>query len=682
MQITGDFTLTTTLTLAAGPLVASNAGIMARTDLTQTAPFVYLAKYQDAGGGGLRLITRAAKNGAVTQGNLTVGVTGAVLIRLNRAGNIFTASLWGGSAWTSIDTANVGMTDPVYIGTAANSAQAGSAISPTFANVNIQNIAGSSYTDSTVVAGQSYSYSVSARDQALNSSGPSGSVSITIPAVTQFGFPRLYGQHTGGGQNAAAFTAQCAERSSKMHIVALGFYYENAGASAFNGTANAFCTYLKTRQVANGISGGKVVRYYIPDSTKIGANASFPALYNLINGNNWMLYKAGAAGTLTVNYFDAAPATPTLFMSNMSTYVPSDAQGYKVADRTAKFMIDYGILGVQGGSHQANDFMSQCDGLFMDGFALRTTAGDSTSASATYAADWNRDGTPDTQTQVGPPSGPTIDQAFRDGSALGPNYVRNAGKLFVGNVAGWGYTNATNRTGNFIAGNNVNGVDNLLHAGMMEGLIGVSWSNESFGGFALAKSSYQFVMAHLDPNYKYGIVHQALDSQGRDFVNKITPYQAAIYGITLALMDNGFYCPSGNAATWDNPRYGPLDWPWIDEFCVDSTDAATGEANSANGIGYLGQPLDAAWPAPLAGIGVGFGNGLYVRRFFNAVTGKTWAAICNPRGNGAQTFNYQTWSGGHQIKRIAGTQVPARNSGATGSSVSLADHDGIIVRVL
>jgi hypothetical protein len=189
-------------------------------------------------------------------------------------------------------------------------------------------------------------------------------------------------------------------------------------------------------------------------------------------------------------------------------------------------------------------------------------------------------------------------------------------KMLIGNVANWGK-----------AGSDLTEYKGLLNGGVIEGIFGESWSIENWGGWSAALNSYRKVMdAMADP--KLVFFEQNVSSS--------TDYRAMRYGLTTCLMDDGYYAIS--------PKDDFHTILWFDEF-----DAKLGQATSA--------PPTKAWQ-----------SGVYRRDFENGI------ALVNPRGNGARTVTLEAG-----LKRLAGKQDAAVNSGETATSVTLGESDGIIL---
>jgi hypothetical protein len=121
-------------------------------------------------------------------------------------------------------------------------------------------------------------------------------------------------------------------------------------------------------------------------------------------------------------------------------------------------------------------------------------------------------------------------------------------------------------------------------------------------------------------------------------------YQANRYGLTSALMDNGYYAVMAPGQTR----------PEFDEFFG-------GKDHSVSKLGYLGYPKNppqtSAWS-----------QGVYRREFDKGLV------LTNPKGNGARTVNV-----GSGWRRIDGSQDPNYNNGQSALSVTLKEQDGIIL---
>jgi hypothetical protein len=143
---------------------------------------------------------------------------------------------------------------------------------------------------------------------------------------------------------------------------------------------------------------------------------------------------------------------------------------------------------------------------------------------------------------------------------------------------------------------------------------------------------------------KIVIFHNKIKELLDDNPSITSVYRWNRYGLTSALMDNGYYAV-----------FTPGDVrPEYDEFFG-------GDNHSVSNLGYLGYPVDSpqisAWS-----------QGVYCREFNNGLV------LVNPKGNGTKTVNIGTgW------KRISGRQDPVHNNGQVVTSITLAEQDGIIL---
>jgi hypothetical protein len=162
------------------------------------------------------------------------------------------------------------------------------------------------------------------------------------------------------------------------------------------------------------------------------------------------------------------------------------------------------------------------------------------------------------------------------------------------------------------------------------------------GGWPKMMKSYRRGM-NLADNPKIVIFHNKI----KDLLDRnsdMNVLQANRYGLTSALMDNGYYAV-----------FAPSDLhPEYDEFYG-------GKVHAASKLGYLGYPRNP--PQTKA-----WSNGVYRREFDKGLV------LVNPKGNGTRTVNV-----GSSWKRIAGGQDPKHNNGQSTSSVTLREQDGIIL---
>lgn len=174
------------------------------------------------------------------------------------------------------------------------------------------------------------------------------------------------------------------------------------------------------------------------------------------------------------------------------------------------------------------------------------------------------------------------------------------------------------------------GYQGLNEGGWFEGIMGLSWSPETWGGWNAMMNWYRKGMSLLKAP-RIGMFHNITSN-----ALGINEYRWNRYGLASCLMDDGYYM-----VTVDD---GYAEQRWYDEFDVDLGHA-------------IDPPQTQAWS-----------NGVYKREFQNGLV------LVNPRGNGTKTVNVgQGW------KRFSGQQDPSHNNGQPVTSLTLNDADGIIL---
>jgi len=301
-----------------------------------------------------------------------------------------------------------------------------------------------------------------------------------------------------------------------------------------------------------------------------------------LNNSNWWLYPVGGSGIPVVS----GPS----FVTNLTLFTPTDGNGNHFVDWFAHFVVQ--------------QFMGNgtpLDGIYEDNIFWKPR----------QDGDFNRDGVVDSQND------PAVQAWLRQGERKYLDDLRAAmpGKFLMGNISDFGASGAVFPE---LAGQ--------LNGGFMEGLIGYSWSPESWGGWSAMMASYRAEMAALAPP------QLAMFSQ----IGSVTDYQGMRYGLASCLMDNAYY--TYNASSNYN------DLPWFDEY-----NAKLGQATSP--------PTTSAWQ-----------NGVYRRDFENGI------ALVNPKGNGPRTVTLES-----PFKRLSGTQAPSVNNGQNAQTVTLQDRDGLIL---
>lgn len=313
---------------------------------------------------------------------------------------------------------------------------------------------------------------------------------------------------------------------------------------------------------------------------------AFSAVANKMNAMKWWLYPNTGSTSPVPSFFNNGG-----FTINNTPYTPKDSNGDDSIDWLTKwFTSNYGSQ------------VPHIDGLFMDNVFLQPRV----------SGDWYRSGN-DLQASDA-----------KAGSAIQAGYERwfnlahqlMPGKYQIGNIATWGQSAAV-----------PSDYRDIADGGVLEGMIGLSWSIENWGGWQAMMTQYSRVMSSLRAP-KLAIFNQW---------GNPTDYQSFRYGLASCLMNDAYYAFTSNS----NAYHGVV---WFDEY-----NAKLGQATSA--------PPTGAWQ-----------KGVWRRDFANGI------ALVNPKGNGPQTVQL----GGTFVK-IKGSQAPSVNSGQTVTSVTLQDRDGIIL---
>ncbi len=226
--------------------------------------------------------------------------------------------------------------------------------------------------------------------------------------------------------------------------------------------------------------------------------------------------------------------------------------------------------------------------------------------------DWNRDGRIDSH------SDGQVRTWYREGYRQYVDTLRQLmpGKYQIGNIADWGIDEAAYPE-----------YQGMLNGGVLEAMIGMPYSVETWGGWRKMMSWYRKAAAALAPP-KLAVFHQVGDP---------ADYQAFRYGFASCLMDDAYF-------TFSDQSVGYHGVPWFDEYDV-----------------QLGNALDSPPSAPWI-------SGVYRRDFDRGIV------LVNPKGNGSRDVTLEAG-----FTTIKGSQDPAVNSGKTVRTVHLKDRDGIIL---
>ena len=321
------------------------------------------------------------------------------------------------------------------------------------------------------------------------------------------------------------------------------------------------------------------------DGTK-GTNPVYSALFDKLGAMNWYLYPTGGSGTPVPSTWAGSTTI------NNTIFTPRDSNGDNWLSWFAKWV-------AATYSTPSPSF----DGFYCDGVFLKPRVN----------GDWQRNGVDvsDNSSQAA--------QWQQQGYVSFIGNLRSAkpGQFELGNISDFVQPNAV-----------LTQYQGMLDGGFMEGMIGYSWSVETWGGWQTMMNGYRNAMAALS-GPQLGIFAQ---------VGNPTDYQSFRYGFASALMGDAFYTFNSSAA------YG--DFPWFDEY----------NYQHKFGAAVSSQPTT-AWQ-----------HGVYRRDFENGI------ALVNPKGNGPQTVTLEA-----NYTRITGTQASSINSGQTVRTLTLQDRDGIIL---
>ncbi len=391
-------------------------------------------------------------------------------------------------------------------------------------------------------------------------------------------YPRIGGIQIGTpyDYNDPTYQAELARQS----VMILGYYPGlSPGGTSFDSDVKAI----------KAINPNALVFLYTNSDEQMmnPANDADASLINQLNSMQWWLYTNTTFSTPVPSFFGNGGYT-----INNTPNTPKDAEGDDSIDYITKWFVD--------NFYTPNP---DIDGFFMDNvFTAPRVAGD-----------WYRDNQdlPDTSASAASALQSGYERWFSLARQLMP------GKYQIGNIATW-YLGTSSLP---------SGYQSMVDGGVMEAMIGESYSVETYAGWQAMMTQYYDTMGSLN-SPQLGIFNQW---------GSPTDYQSMRYGLASCLMNNAYYSFTSSAA-------GYTGVVWFDEY-------------NANLGTPISAPPTAAWQ-----------DGVWRRDFTNGI------ALVNPKGNGPQTVQL----GGTFVK-LKGTQDPEVNSGETVTSVTLEDRDGIIL---
>ncbi|MGH8291315.1 MAG: putative glycoside hydrolase [Steroidobacteraceae bacterium] len=399
-------------------------------------------------------------------------------------------------------------------------------------------------------------------------------LSASAFAFTPPQFPRLAGIENGGQANYNDPTYQ--DELAKLSVMILKYW---PGLTPGGESMDSIIEAIKAKNPQ-----ALVFLYADIDAAVPSASGSMTPLIDKVNAMHWWLND----GTRVVpSFYGHGEVT-----IDSSPLTPKDANGETSIDWLTRWYVS--------NYYTPNP---DIDGLFIDNVFPQPRV----------AGDWSGDGV------VLQPSNPQAAAALQAGYErwFSLTHQLMPGKYQIGNIGSW-VTSAATVPAGYVG---------MANGGVLEAIIGESYSAETWGGWQGMMKEYQTIMQVVSEP-KLVIFNQWGDP---------TDYQSFRYGFAACLMNDGYY-------SFTSSSVGYSGVVWFDEYNA-----------------QLGNPIGAAptnaWQ-----------NGVWRRDFSNGI------ALVNPKGNGAQTVTL----GGSFVK-LKGTQDPTVNSGQTVTQVTLRDRDGIIL---
>lgn len=401
------------------------------------------------------------------------------------------------------------------------------------------------------------------------------------PAADSPQFPRLAGVNNGAPHNYEdpAYQAKLAKLNFSVLNIWVGW----------EATRNV--TMEQVVRNIKAINPDSKVFLYENSMEVADGNPAAATVFTKVEQMKWWAFPRGGDGEALLSPFGQRESKPN-YLVNTTAYTPRDSSGYQQWEWHARWIVQQ--------YYQPNPSI---DGFFEDNVFWKPRVD----------ADWNRDGITDSKDS--PQAGKWLREGYRKRFEL--LHTLMPGKLMIGNVADWGRSSAV-----------LTELDQTLNGGVIEGILGASYSPESWASWSEMMRWYRKTMAAIaEP--KLVAFHQ----QGSP-----TDYQSLRYGLASCLLDNGYFA-------FSDPAKGYSGVVWFDEY-----DAKLGKA--------VMPPVTTAWQ-----------KGVYRRDYENGI------ALVNPKGNGPVEVTLE-----EDFRRIDGKQAPTVNNGQLARKVLLQDRDGIILK--
>lgn len=386
-------------------------------------------------------------------------------------------------------------------------------------------------------------------------------------------YPRVATVNYGGQQNYdnAAFQAALAKFSLTIWVVYPGWV--GGGAMTMDQSVRA----------VKAINPQELVFLYIINNEVASTGAAMAPLRTKINAERWWLYPSGITGTPVPSAWAGTTEV------NNTNFPHPDSNG----DTWVTWYAKWAVQTYYGPSPNIDGFFT--DNVFYKPFVT---------------GDWSLVGRSDVPATAAPWVQAGYATHFSTLNQLMP------GKYQIGNAADWGTPGA-----------NISAITGILNGAFIEGLIGYSYSAETWGSWSEMMREYRVVLA--------ATIAPQLVIFGQ--AGSPTDYRSMRYGLASCLMDNGYF------------QFSQAGREYTGTFWYDEYGANLGAATSS--------PSLSPWQ-----------NGVFRRDYANGI------ALVNPRGNGAQTVTLEM-----PYRKIQGIQDPVTNNGQVVTSVTLTDRDGIIL---
>jgi hypothetical protein len=388
-------------------------------------------------------------------------------------------------------------------------------------------------------------------------------------------YPRLAGVMIGSPHNY--WDTTYLKKIAKLDVAVLSIY---PGWGTDGVTMNRVAADMKAINPRN-----KTFVYVNAHILKSPAPSAWSEMHTKVTNQKWWLYQKGTSGTRVNGSASGS------YVLNTTPYSLKDSSGKTFVQWFAPYVVNKFV--------KPNPSLA---GIYTDNFTWKPIVD----------GDWNRDGKIDLKSNT------TVQLWYRQGYRQYLNALGSAmpGKYRLTNLADWGLPTSK-----------LDEYRGQVHGGVIESIIGRSWSYESRTGFAGMMKAYRRTMGALAAP-KLAIFSQS---------GSVTNYQAFRYGFAACLMDDGYYAFNNDAKPYSGVN-------WFDEFNV-----KLGSATKP--------PQMTAWQ-----------NGVFRRDFTNGI------ALVNPKGNGTRTVTLE-----RDYKLISGTQAPSVNTGKVVRKVTLKDRDGLIL---